>query len=131
MASSNPQSGEKMKLLCLHGFTQSADIFRMRLGSMRKGAKSQYEYFFIDAPFPAEASLTEEQLQKMGGRRAGYSWWQWHDVQEGDGNRPSKAAVYIGWEQSYEAIKAAIKEHGADAMLGFSQVCTTLVALGF
>jgi hypothetical protein len=28
----------------------------------------------------------------------------------------------MGWEQTYEQIKAAVKESGADALLGFSQV---------
>jgi hypothetical protein len=41
---------------------------------------------------------------------------------QGEGNRPSKAAIYLGWEQAYEQIRAAVKDNGADALLGFSQV---------
>ena len=41
----------KKKILCLHGYLQSKEIFRDRTGSMRKALKSSTEFYFIDAPF--------------------------------------------------------------------------------
>lgn len=51
----DPPAGDgqrtKLKLLCLHGYLQTGDVFRMRTGSMRKALKSRVEFVFIDAPY--------------------------------------------------------------------------------
>ena len=38
---------EPLKLLCLHGFRQSAAGFRTKTGGMRKNLKKKCEYVFI------------------------------------------------------------------------------------
>lgn len=41
----------KLRLLCLHGYTQNSQVFSSKIGSMRKGLKSKCEFFFVDGPF--------------------------------------------------------------------------------
>lgn len=42
-------------LLCLHGTGSSADIYRMQLAKIRLALKNEFEFVFMDAPFPAAA----------------------------------------------------------------------------
>ena len=62
-----PVAQRKLKILCLHGYLQNAEVFRSRIGSLRKGLKSRAEFFFVDAPYLVEA----EDAAKSVGR----SWW--------------------------------------------------------
>lgn len=40
-------------LLCLHGTGSSASIFRMQLAKIRLALKNEFEFVFMNAPFPA------------------------------------------------------------------------------
>lgn len=51
----------------------STQVFRSRIGSLRKGLKSRVEFVFLDAPFLAEAADADE-LRETGGGEAGRSW---------------------------------------------------------
>ncbi|KAK2020711.1 hypothetical protein LX32DRAFT_699878 [Colletotrichum zoysiae] len=42
-------------LLCLHGSGTSASIFRMQLAKIRLALKEEFEFVFMDAPYPAPA----------------------------------------------------------------------------
>lgn len=42
--------GQKLRLLCLHGFRQNASGFKGRLGALKKKLKHVAEFVFIDAP---------------------------------------------------------------------------------
>ncbi|KAG2436656.1 hypothetical protein HXX76_006184 [Chlamydomonas incerta] len=106
---------------------QNAEIFRSRLGSMRKALKSRVEFVFVDAPFEAQGLPGSEDPEEVQGGRDGRSWWQWTD--SGPSGRPSKAANYTGWEVSQAALVAAIKEHSPDGLLGFSQGATAAALL--
>ena len=45
-----PSGGQKLKVLCLHGYAQNAEFFRQRTGSIRKNLKSTCEFHFLDVP---------------------------------------------------------------------------------
>ena len=51
-----PPPEDKLKVLCLHGFTQNAEAFRARTGSVRKNLKSRIEFVFLDGPHSAEGA---------------------------------------------------------------------------
>ncbi|KAL4518337.1 hypothetical protein Ndes2526A_g01226 [Nannochloris sp. 'desiccata'] len=119
-----PTEARKLKILCLHGYLQNAEIFRSRIGSMRKSLKSHAEFVFVDAPYLTE-SATEQDVAESGGSTAseGRTWWQWTDLDPG--TRPSRAASYTGWSASQEAIHAALEQNWpVDGILGFSQGAT-------
>mmetsp|Transcript_15387 Transcript_15387/g.43030 ORF Transcript_15387/g.43030 Transcript_15387/m.43030 type:complete len:251 (+) Transcript_15387:67-819(+) len=109
----------KLRLLALHGFSQDAQVFRNRLGSMRKALKSRAEIIFLDAPWVI-GDVSNEVVASAGGRADGRTWWTWQDA-----DRPSKSNTYTGWEASNEAILTALHEHHPiDGLLGFSQGAT-------
>jgi predicted esterase len=99
-------------------------IFRSRIGSMRKALKSRAEFVFVDAPYLAEAA-TEQDIAESGGSSTaeGRTWWEWSDLEPG--TRPSRAASYTGWSASQDVIHAALEHHRpVDGVLGFSQGAT-------
>jgi len=92
-------------------------VFRQRLGSMRKALKGKAELVFMDGPFEAEGSDGEK-------NSTGRSWWCWQNI-DGSNDRPSGAAHYTGWEVSQRAIDEVLEREGPiDGMLGFSQGAT-------
>ena len=52
----------------------AAQVFKSRIGSLRKGLKSRVEFVFMDAPYSVEAADVDE-LQENGGGEQGRSWW--------------------------------------------------------
>ncbi|KAI6300525.1 hypothetical protein PoMZ_02611 [Pyricularia oryzae] len=42
-------------ILCLHGGGTSGSIFRMQLAKIRLQLKDEFEFVFMDAPYPADA----------------------------------------------------------------------------
>ncbi|KAL4448145.1 hypothetical protein ABPG75_005364 [Micractinium tetrahymenae] len=119
-----PIEDRKLRILCLHGYLQNAEVFRSRIGSLRKALKSRAEFVFLDAPYLAEPG-SDAAVAESGGERGspGRSWWQWSDLDPG--TRPSRAAQYRGWEASRAAIQAALVQHApVDGLLGFSQGAT-------
>ncbi|MEW5317039.1 MAG: hypothetical protein WDW38_008370 [Sanguina aurantia] len=128
---------QKLRLLCLHGYTQNAEVFRTRLGSLRKALKSRVEFVFLDAPFlvgPAPLagdSLSTSDADANGDAPAqqGRSWWEWTDG--GTVERPSQARTYSGWEEtSKPLIEAAMRQHApVHGLLGFSQGATAVALM--
>ena len=45
-----PSGGQKLKVLCLHGYAQNAEFFRQRTGSIRKNLKSTCKFHFLNVP---------------------------------------------------------------------------------
>ncbi|PRW45017.1 Glucose-induced degradation 4 [Chlorella sorokiniana] len=118
-----PIGDRKLRILCLHGYLQNGEIFRSRIGSLRKALKSRAEFVFVDAPFPAEGDASAVAESGGDSSQQGRSWWQWSDLEPG--TRPSRAAHYSGWPASQAAIRAALEEHAPiDGLLGFSQGAT-------
>lgn len=57
---------------------QLLQIFRGRVGSMRKALKGRAEFVFCDAPFPVEPQHADAQAVAESGGAAGAlgrSWW--------------------------------------------------------
>jgi hypothetical protein len=56
--------------LCLHGYRQNGDVFKQKLGALRKALKKHAELFFVTAPnkipSPEECSVTSEDAQENG-----------------------------------------------------------------
>ena len=46
-------------MLCLHGFTQNADVFRKRTGAIRKALKSKVDFVFVDGPHSAAGAFPD------------------------------------------------------------------------
>lgn len=59
------ESGERLRILCLHGYRQNGFIFKNKLGSLRKILNKYAELVFIDAPHPANMDMTEDHHPSM------------------------------------------------------------------
>ncbi len=63
---STPGMEGKAKVLCLHGFTQNAETFRAKTGSVRKHLKSKLEFVFVDAPHSAAGFYDQSDAASLG-----------------------------------------------------------------
>jgi hypothetical protein len=114
-----------MRVLCLHGFMQSAAIFKAKTGALRSALK-HVEFVYIDAPFRVEripprifemmqAAKAARQAANQGTtednaaepmsdevKELQYTWWHTND----------DASQYYEWQKSIDVVKAAIKEQG-------------------
>ena len=144
----------KLKVLCLHGFTQNAETFRAKTGSVRKSLKSKVEFVFLDAPHSAAGFFDEADRSALGttdgadadpvGPRA---WWLMgeNDAEdeaeatepkradrEGESGgekprvRPAQSTNVRGWEATERLLRGAASALGPfDGVLGFSQGAST------
>jgi len=147
---------EKLVVLGLHGYLQSGESFRSRIGSVRKGLKSRVgEFVFPDAPFPAsvealggaargagapggagdppgpspdpEEAERAALVRETGGLAAGgRSWWTWDAAAA---ERPSQAKEYRGIPEAMRAIAGALNEARPDGVVAFSQGASAAAVL--
>jgi len=121
---------KKLKILCLHGFYQNADVFRIKTGSFRKYYKQLADFEFLDAPHEVVGEIfsrqsinnPEDDTADNADKAAAntdegphLAWWEtvpdWLTTQ-----------VYPGVEKSIEKVKRFVEEKGPfDGLLGFSQ----------
>lgn len=118
----------KLKVLCLHGFMQTPTTFREKSGSFRKSLKALVgEWAFVEGPFPAVAAEAGVETEADGSGEGGRSWWRWED--EDRVERPSKAAKYLGVDETLAMLRRELNVHRPDAVLGFSQGATAAALL--
>ena len=103
-----------LRVLCLHGKGQCAEIFSQRVGALRKKARRVAQFEFVDAPF--EEKLREGQTVAMR------TWWRSKENLSSDW-RVSRAAVARLWAERANAGKPF------DGILGFSMGAMVAAAL--
>ena len=172
----------KLQVLCLHGYLQNSEVsnsacqpevlketigatispfkqvFRAKIGSLRKGLKSRVDFHFVDAPHSAIVADESEVTASGGTADRPLAWWTWQVIctaamnfslcqyaptaqlcmdiiaycgQETEpGMRPSLSSQYLGWEESAQLLTAKLKElPRIDGILGEATQPIT-VALG-
>ncbi|XP_030369356.1 esterase GA18864 [Scaptodrosophila lebanonensis] len=114
-ASASAAITDKVRVLCLHGYRQSADSFKNKLGSFRKFTTKYAEFVFINAPHvaqPFEASSPALPEQR--------SWWANKD--DGSFKGTNKGGPAYGFQESLRVVEEAWKKDGPfQGLLGFSQ----------
>ena len=110
LSAAGTASGRRLKVLCLHGYGQTAAIFRDRSGGFRKPMKkSQFELFYVDGPFGCtKDGENEADADADVSRRA---WWRGHSAQ----------TTYPGWPEARDMLKDLWEREEMDGILGFSQ----------
>ncbi|XP_031846144.1 esterase AGAP003155 [Nomia melanderi] len=107
---------EKLRILAIHGYAQSNNIFYTKLGSLRKGFKKNVEFVFLQAPHQVSMEKnfgTDESTE-------GYGWWFNTEDYIFKATVPSNLSV--GFEDSVALVEKTIKESDPfDGILGFSQ----------
>ena len=103
----------QVRLLCLHGYRQSAKTSREKLGSFRKTVAKQADLFFITAPHLIpndEEDGSEEQ----------YGWWFSQHNRTFDAHE--KTGCDRGFADSLELIRETFEKEGPfDGIFAFSQ----------
>lgn len=125
------------KVLCLHGFGQSAAVLKQRMASFRgKLSKSKFEFVYLNAPH--ELPPRKEQKDDEEGA---FAWYYYSDENKGDVewdkvfNKHSIKDLK-GLDSSVSLINDALQNNHSDAsyIIGFSQggaVLSVMTELGF
>ncbi|KAF1841879.1 dihydrofolate reductase [Cucurbitaria berberidis CBS 394.84] len=133
-----PPPNRPIKVLMLHGYTQSGPSFQAKTGALRKSLHKAFpkgiEFVYPTAPIrltPADESWLAGTSADTNGTEGGneqpqldaWAWWR----MKNQGN----SYVYEGLELGLGLIASILKEQGPfDGVVGFSQggACTAMVA---
>ena len=108
----------KARILCLHGYAQNGQFFRIRTGSGRKACKAVAEFEFLDGTFPATAHFVGQRPDGEEERGNTLGWWNMENTSE----RATTSTRYVGVEETLAQVREHIHTHGPyDGILGFSQ----------
>jgi predicted esterase len=116
-----------LKILCLHGFTQNAELFRSKTGALRQELKSVAELQYVDAPhvLPKRSDKPRVDAQGQVVEIVRRTWWF-------SGSRPQFDVEYPGFQESVDFLMAVLGDQGPfDGILGFSQGAWLLVSSCF
>lgn len=116
--------GEKLRVLCLHGYGQDGDGFRAKSGSCRKDAKKLVDFEFVTSPHrivPGTGPGAGHPDHKPDeGVDPGRYWWDFN----------SEASQMSGFDESVSFLANVFEERGPfDGVLAFSQGAGMLAIL--
>lgn len=101
---------DKLKVLALHGYRQTGDSFKSKIGSFRKYLNKYVEFVFVTAPHVAP----------VDGDAPGNSWW--FNKDDGSFKGTNKDGPAIGFEKSLRLVEEVWESQGPfQGILGFSQ----------
>ncbi|KAJ3366000.1 Ovarian cancer-associated protein 2 [Allomyces javanicus] len=117
-----PSSGsaQRLRILCLHGYTQNASVFSKRTAALRKSFKKRAEFVYVTAPlYTADFDTTEADAEDLAdvGDEGPRAWF-----------RREEQPVFREWgyDESFSLLKTVLETQGPfDAVLGFSQGMST------
>ncbi|XP_022086799.1 esterase OVCA2-like [Acanthaster planci] len=113
MSSSASGASDKLKILCIHGYRQNAQIFRERTGALRKIIKKYTELVFISAPNKVLPAEGEEDLDQRG-------WW--FSTIDHTFKANQVCDVNPGLQESLTTVAQTFNDLGPfDGVLAFSQ----------
>ena len=100
----------KLKVLCMHGYSQNGAVLRDRSGGFRKPfKKSRFELSYPDGLFGCtKDGEDQDEADADLERRA---WWRGHAGQ----------ATYVGWDESHASMCELWEREQFDGIIGFSQ----------
>jgi len=106
----NPMQGlppaPLLRILCLHGFRQSASKFRGKTHGLQKAFKGLAILEFVDAPFHAPSAPEDD--------GPSCAWW--------DSQTTATGQDYVGFWESFQHIIDILQQQGPyHGILGFSQ----------
>ncbi|CAH1443322.1 unnamed protein product [Lactuca virosa] len=105
----------KPRILCLHGFRTSGEIFKTQLKKWPESVHEKVQFFFPDAPFPCNGKSEVEGIFDP----PYYEWFQFNkDFTE-----------YENFDKCLEHIEDLMIKHEIDGLMGFSQGAILSAAL--
>jgi len=116
----------KLRVLMLHGFMQSAPIFRAKTAAVRKSLDKVASFDYLQAPLAlttADAARFKHKPLAEGVSLPDdtyFAWWKFDEASQ----------RYTGWERSVQQVRRHVMQHGApDVYMGFSQGASFLSML--
>ena len=110
--------GDTKKILCLHGFGQTAELLPKRGNKLFKKLSRTYQLYYPEAPY--DITLTKPNGDQQFGKG-----WFYYDRDDPDNYAPyldKDYAEWIGLDKSIQRLLQYNEEYGPfDAILGFSQ----------
>lgn len=140
MSTQTPPPSSPLKLLMLHGYTQSGPLFQAKTGALRKTLQKSFpagvELVYPTAPIrltPADESFLGNTLNGKEGEDEeqeidAWAWWKRKGSSAGNNIEPY---IYEGIETGLATIADVLKTQGPfDGVVGFSQggACAAMVA---
>lgn len=120
-----PESiSQKLKILCIHGYRQNAEVFRAKTGSFRKMVHKWAQFNYITAPHKVLLVDTIEALENPDIGQVKdedqFGWFFNRDDKTYRGIR--KGGPALGFEETVDLIEQVFEKEGPfDGILGFSQ----------
>ncbi|CEG76814.1 hypothetical protein RMATCC62417_11662 [Rhizopus microsporus] len=114
-------ASHKLKILCLHGYTQNAIMFQKRTSAIRKSVDHLAELVYITAPHHIKpptlsGEYVAESDDDVSEEHKPFGWWY------APRYKPTKDGYFIGYKESVAYIQQVLKNQGPfDGILGFSQ----------
>ena len=100
----------KLKVLCMHGYSQNGAVLRDRSGGFRKPfKKSRFEMSYPDGLFGCTKDGEDQDDADADLLRR--AWWRGHAGQ----------VTYTGWDTSHAALCELWERERFDGIIGFSQ----------
>ncbi|KAJ1970289.1 hypothetical protein IWQ62_000016 [Dispira parvispora] len=111
---------QKLRILCLHGYAQNADIFRVKTGATRKNLRAVADLIYVNGPhkveYPEPGNIEERQAVERA-REAAVEQRAWFRVSDDHPHRH----IY-GLQEGLDTIRDTIEKEGPfDGIMGFSQ----------
>uniref|UniRef100_A0A914NB94 Serine hydrolase FSH domain-containing protein n=1 Tax=Meloidogyne incognita TaxID=6306 RepID=A0A914NB94_MELIC len=97
---------KQLRILCFHGYRQSAEIFQRKSGALRKALKSRAKFEFISAPFTINNLNGEEEEEEE--KKEGRAWWFSNREQRSFSSREI-CTIADGFEESIKYTLEFIK----------------------
>lgn len=113
-----------LQILCLHGYRQSAQVFKDKTGSLRKLLKKHAELVYISAPhlIPTSPTAISNETQVISDEKTEEQRGWYFSTEALTFNSHDATDFSWGLKESIEVISRAFEELGPfDGILGFSQ----------
>ncbi|KAI8645843.1 serine hydrolase FSH [Parasitella parasitica] len=116
-------TSNKLRILCLHGYTHNAIMFRKKTAAARKSVDDLAEFVYVTGPHhispPTYSTIGEREeaaKEESSEEHKPFGWWFSPKY------RPTQGGFFVGFKESIEFIKdVLIKEGPFDGIMGFSQ----------
>ncbi|KAJ2776723.1 Ovarian cancer-associated protein 2 [Coemansia interrupta] len=123
-ATAAAESSPKPKILCLHGFAESAEIFKIRSRNIRGLVGDHAEMVYLDGPLDVgNLRFTAEDFVKPKQNPfTNLAWWWWKTT--------GQRSELRGLGDTLEKLANVLNEQGPfDGILGFSQGAALAILL--
>ena len=114
-------SSKKLKVLCLHGYNSTKEVFDYQLRGFKEAYGDLMDFHILDGPFIVERDPPPQYYVASGVWRGPY--WTWFGIEGWSEKEPlSKCTSKLtGVKESVEYILSYMKEHGPfDGFITFS-----------